>query len=120
MMRRRGMVVAFLSLLGCGGGDSGGPAADATGAPPTASIYHPGDGETRAAGVPVPFTGAASDAEDGTLSGAALVWASDIDGQIGTGESFEAALAAGVHVITLTATDSDGNVAKDAITLTME
>lgn len=59
--------------------------------------------------VPVSFAGTASDAEDGSLTGTALVWTSSLDGAIGTGTSFSKNdLSIGVHTITLTATDSDG------------
>jgi hypothetical protein len=44
------------------------------------------------------------------------VWTSSIDGPIGTGETFDAPLTAGVHTVTLTATDSDGNVGTDTVT----
>ena len=50
------------------------------------------------------FAGTGSDPEDGTLTGASLVWTSSINGQIGTGTSFSTTtLSAGTHTITLTA-----------------
>ncbi len=94
--------------------------ADANGAPPTANINHPGDGEMRPAGVDIPFIGVANDPEDGALTGPAMVWTSNLAGQIGTGETFNAPLAAGMHVVTLTATDSDGNTGTDSITLIIQ
>jgi hypothetical protein len=94
--------------------------ADATGSPPTAQINHPGDGEMRPAAMDIPFIGVAGDPEDGPLSGASMVWTSDLAGEIGTGESFNAPLSAGMHVITLTATDSDGNTGTDQITLDIQ
>lgn len=89
---------------------------------PTAQINHPSDGETRQlSDGAFPFAGVASDPQDGQLSGASMVWTSSLDGQIGTGESFDAALdTAGIHEITLTATDSDGYAATDTIEITME
>lgn len=90
------------------------------GAPPTADINHPGDGEERVAGVPIPFIGSATDPEDGALAGASLVWVDDVDGEIGQGETFDAALMTlGAHVITLTATDADGNIGEDSVALTI-
>lgn len=86
---------------------------------PVAKINHPGDGETRPASAAVPFVGVARDKEDGTLSGASLVWTSSLDGQIGTGQTFSKQLSAGVHTITLTATDSNANTATDSIALTI-
>lgn len=66
----------------------------------------------------IPFTGVAADPQDGTLSGASLVWTSSLRSTpIGTGATFDATLEAGTQVITLTATDSDSNVGTDSITL---
>lgn len=101
----------------CGGDGGAGGSGGGNGASPMADIFHPGDMETRDAGLPIPFIGSATDAEDGDLTGASLVWASDIGGQIGTGTMFDAPLSAGTHVITLTATDSDGNTGTDSLTL---
>lgn len=67
-------------------------------------------------GASVTFTGSATDAEDGPLTGASLVWTSNVDGQIGTGASFSTTgLSAGMHTVTLTATDSDSNEAKETV-----
>ena len=101
----------------CGGGEGGGAP---VGSPPNAIITHPGDGETRPANVAVPFIGEAPDPEDGQLSGGALVWTSSIDGQLGTGNNFDALLSAGTHTITLEATDSDDNTDVATIQLIME
>jgi hypothetical protein len=90
------------------------------GSAPQASILHPSDGEERVVDVAIPFIGGAMDAEDGALSGASMSWASDVDGPIGQGEMFDAPLSTlGQHVITLTATDADGNVGEATITLTI-
>jgi probable HAF family extracellular repeat protein len=60
-------------------------------------------------GQSITFSGTATDPEDGSLSGASLVWTSSLDGQIGTGTSFSTStLSLGNHTITLTATDSKG------------
>ena len=50
------------------------------------------------------------DLEDGTLE-AALRWRSDRDGDLGTGSQALVTLLPGRHVITLAATDKDGNIA---------
>lgn len=61
-----------------------------------------------APGAAVTFTGAATDPEDGPLTGGSLVWVSNVDGQIGTGETFmTSSLSEGQHTVTLTATDSE-------------
>jgi hypothetical protein len=51
------------------------------------------------------------------LSGASLVWTSNLTGKIGTGKHFDAPLTAGTHVVTLTVTDKDKNSATGSVTL---
>ena len=88
------------------------------GAAPVADIFHPSDGEERVAGEDIPWIGSGDDAEDGAKTGMALVWTSDVDGEFGTGEMFDAPLmTVGMHTITLTVTDSDGNTDEASITL---
>lgn len=88
------------------------------GSAPVADIFHPSDGEERVAGEDIPWIGSGDDAEDGALTGMALVWTSDVDGEFGTGEMFNAPLmTVGTHTITLTATDSDGNTGEASITI---
>ena len=61
-------------------------------------------------GTPLWLQGYAYDLEDGTLPDTALRWSSSRDGNLGTGSQVLVSLSPGEHVITLTATDSDGNV----------
>jgi hypothetical protein len=61
-------------------------------------------------GTPLWLQGYAYDLEDGTLQDTALRWSSSRDGNLGTGSQVLVSLSPGEHVITLTATDSDGNV----------
>lgn len=76
---------------------------------PVGAIAAPAAGANFAEGAEIPFSGSATDAEDGTLVGAALVWTSSVDGQLGTGASFTRSnLAEGSRTVTLIATDSDG------------
>lgn len=85
---------------------------------PVARLNHPGDEDTRpAAGIP--FAGSGNDYEDGALTGGSLVWTSDLDGEFGTGETFDSPLTAGTNTVTLTVTDSDGNTDAMSITLTV-
>lgn len=66
----------------------------------------------------IPFIGSAADVEDGDL---VPVWASDLDGVLGTGDMITAQLSTvGDHEITLRATDSDGNETVESITLILE
>ena len=88
--------------------------------PPTASISSPTDGTTFDEGDPIQFQGSGSDAEDGALAGASLVWTSDVDGQIGTGATFSRNdLSLGTHTITLTATDGDGATGTASVSITV-
>jgi alpha-tubulin suppressor-like RCC1 family protein len=64
------------------------------------------------------FSGSATDSENGAIIGVALVWTSDLDGQIGTGTSFNSSsLSAGSHTISLTATDGEGLKGKAAVSI---
>ena len=88
---------------------------------PTATITSPTDGSTYTEGDTITFSGTGEDAEDGTLSGSSLVWASSIDGQIGTGESFTRNdLSGGIHTITLTTTDSNGATGAESVSITKD
>lgn len=84
--------------------------------PPTAAINAPTDGSSYTTGDTIIFQGTGTDTEDGTLSGTALVWTSNIDGAIGTGATVvDNSLSNGAHVITLTVTDSNGDSSEDDI-----
>jgi PKD repeat protein len=88
---------------------------------PTASITSPAAGASFAQGAPVGFAGTGNDPEQGPLTGAALVWTSSRDGQIGTGASFSRSdLSVGSHTITLTARDAQNatGIATRSITVT--
>ena len=87
---------------------------------PSAAITAPASGTSVAQGTSVAFSGTGSDPEDGSLSGASLVWTSSLDGQIGTGTSFStSSLSVGTHTVTLTSTDSQGAHGTATITLTI-
>jgi hypothetical protein len=84
------------------------PPTTATDAPPTISVMTPSGGASFAEGTAVSFAGTATDIEDGSIS-SKLAWTSSLDGQLGTGSSFERILSLGDHTITVTVTDSGGN-----------
>jgi hypothetical protein len=70
-------------------------------------------------GAPTYLTGSALDMEDGLLPGNALAWSSNRDGALGIGESVPATLTVGTHILTLTATDSDGMSAQTSVQVTV-
>ena len=86
---------------------------------PVASISAPAGNVTFLTSDSITFTGSAFDAQDGQLSGNALVWTSNIDGQIGTGESFSASLSAGNQIISLLATDNHGDIGTATVSITV-
>ncbi len=87
---------------------------------PIVNITAPDDGSNPPE--PVTLTGAASDPEDGPLTGTSLAWYSDFDGFLGNGESITVTLSSTFpvcgsrsHLITLRATDSDNHQIEDQI-----
>ena len=86
---------------------------------PVASIAAPAGNFTFLTSGSITFTGSGFDAQDGPLSGDDLVWSSNIDGQIGIGESFSASLSAGNQIITLLATDSLGDIGTATVSITV-
>jgi PKD repeat protein len=117
-------LTAGMHLVTLTGTDSGGNAATATrtltvlpmNAAPTVSITVPADNTQVSAGTNVVFSAMANDPEDGALSGNAVRWNSDLDGQLGTGVSVSTAgLSVGTHTITVTATDSGGRAASTSV-----
>lgn len=90
---------------------------------PSVEITAPTDAGVSNEGAPIQFTAQVGDAED-SASALTLYWASDRDGGFsnqgadsnGTSSFIYAELTPGPHVITLTATDTEGNFATDIIT----
>ena len=90
--------------------------------PPTVVILTPDVGATLAGDQPAYLSAGVSDAEDGVLDGASVVWTSDRDGQLGTGALLSvspADLSEGQHLITVTATDSAGHAVTAAETISI-
>jgi subtilisin family serine protease len=86
--------------------------------PPLVSISSPAQGASFSSGKSIPFSGSASDAEDGTMTGN-LVWTSSLSGKIGTGGSFNATLGDGTHSISASVIDSGGFTGTDSVTVTV-
>ena len=85
---------------------------------PTISITSPANGASFDSGAIISFDGAASDYEDGVLTGD-MVWVSDLQGQIATGGSFTALLSDGTHTITAEVMDSGGFISSESTTITV-
>lgn len=80
-------------------------------------ITQPLSGTTFREGDTITFAGTGSDLQGNPLSGAYLVWTSDIDNEIGIGETFNfSGLSYGMHTITLAAVDNTlGNISTSII-----
>lgn len=87
--------------------------------PDPAEIVSPANNSYWAATEPVTLSGLAFDPDDGDLAGAALQWTSNRQGALGSGADLTVNLLPGVHRITLTATDSDGNKVTATNTITV-
>jgi hypothetical protein len=75
--------------------------------PPNVAISTPADGGSVPVGASTTFTGSASDAQDGNLTGS-MTWSSNLDGPLGTGSGFSRVLSSGNHLITASVVDSGG------------
>ncbi|OQY60430.1 MAG: penicillin acylase [Desulfobacteraceae bacterium 4572_88] len=110
------LIVMGLALVFVGGCSSSDDDNDA----PVADITSPVNGDTYKEGVPITLGGTGNDKEDGSLSGDALAWTSDRDGDIGTGASLTRNdLSPGTHTLTLTVRDSDGSAASQSVNITV-
>jgi len=85
----------------------------------TVSIDAPANNSFHEVGDTVTFIGTAQDASGSGITGTSLVWISDTDGVLGTGETINVSLSEGEHRITLQATDSNANVGIETIKLTV-
>ena len=86
---------------------------------PVVAITAPSDGDTINTPNAVNLAGTAEDPEDGTIDGADLVWSSSLDGTLGSGSTLTTPLSDGLHQLELQATDSEGAVGVDAISITV-
>ncbi|MDY0362365.1 MAG: hypothetical protein RBR08_13010 [Desulforegulaceae bacterium] len=93
---------------------------NAVAAPPSVQILFPADGRQYDLGDSVTFTGNATDPEDGVLTETALSWSSSKNGALGSGPTVTVSnLKEGIHEIILTATDNDGEITQDVISITI-
>lgn len=93
---------------------------DGSPTPPVVTIVSPDNGSSLQSGSNASFFGVATSV-DGTDLGASLVWSSSLDGVLqGTGATLIArTLSEGVHIITASATDSQGIIGEDRIAITV-
>ncbi len=85
-------------------------------APPTVEILSPADNTIFGASQVISFVGTITDPNE-SIADANIIWTSDQDGLLGTGESIDIVLSEGTHVVTLSATDSAGSEANDSVTI---
>ena len=86
---------------------------------PIVKILKPINNEEISFKVTTNFSGNGSDIQDGNIS-SSIIWTSSTNGNIGNGNSFNYNLSIGTHIITATALDTHGNIATDAITVTVK
>ncbi len=85
---------------------------------PECMILTPADGSKFGTGAEVSLSGVSYDPEDDDLL---VEWISDIDGNLGTGDTINSlSLSNGHHTITLKTTDSSGLSSTDQVTLTID
>jgi hypothetical protein len=85
---------------------------------PQARILSPTPGSSFLSEQTLVLVGEGTDVEDGMLADSALSWQSSLSGTLGTGRMLAVTgLISGTHVITLTATDSDGQMDSAIVTV---
>lgn len=89
--------------------------------PPTVEIEQPTSGAAYCPGETINFRGSAFDTNEFMgLPNSAYAWRSSIDGNMGTGATLSySSLSSGNHVITLRATDNQGEFDEDSINVTI-
>lgn len=65
------------------------------------------------------LAGEAYDLEDGLLPDSALKWSSDLQGDLGAGAQLAVSLKPGVHTLTLSVQDSDGQSGANTVQVTV-
>jgi hypothetical protein len=84
--------------------------------PPAVTIGAPAEGASFLEGSTISFSGTANDPQDGNRT-RLLNWTSNLSGPIGTGGSFSQTLPLGTHIVTASATDTQGATGSATLTL---
>jgi hypothetical protein len=88
---------------------------------PWVHVSTPDSGKSFEKASPVILHAQGWDLEDRQLEGGAMVWSSDLDGVVATGRlTSVTALSVGTHVLTVTGTDLDGQMASASTTITID
>jgi len=108
---------------GTAGGSAGGAAGGAAGGnsgSPTCTVTAPPGGTSVPYDQVVTFVASASDPEDGNLSGGSVIWRTNLStSPLGSGLSVATMLPMpGMHAVTCTATDSNGNTGVGTVMIT--
>lgn len=115
---------SMVRVLASDGASTGSAVSDGFTVPssgPSARITAPDDSHRVREGQVVWLRAVALDLEDGALDGDSVVWESDVDGELGRGPDLAVTtLSEGEHLVTLTATDSDGATASDSVTVRVD
>ncbi len=120
----RAIQMCLLSTLGLGCSDQGLKIQES---PPKATLLSPGENDTFLEGTPINFRAQLDDNDDGVGS-LEVAWRSDSLGtlrgesnlnDVGVEEFVTDELSAGPHLITVTATDPDGNTSSDDVSLSI-
>lgn len=91
------------------------------GEPPKVEITSPSGAVTIASGQPVPLKGEATDNASGrAIPPRFMEWTSDRDGSLGRGPNVETQLSAGNHIVTLTATNAQGEKTRSTVAITVK
>ncbi len=99
--------------------DMGGPFSLANAAP-AVEIVVPAEDVTIYSGQTLALDSFAYDADNGTLDGDQVRWESNLTGDLGRGmQMTTVGLPLGIHTIAVTATDSEGSIAQDSVTVTV-
>ncbi|MBT4484194.1 MAG: SUMF1/EgtB/PvdO family nonheme iron enzyme, partial [Candidatus Latescibacteria bacterium] len=87
---------------------------------PVAILTGPAEGTTIAQGDVLTLSGTATDAEDGELSDGNITWSSNQQGVLGQKKTLEySGLVVADHIITMTATDSNGMTNETSVKVTV-